>query len=174
MPPARPDAISTSPDRPLRWPDAEADAWLGLLATHRRLTRELDAELEAEHGLSASELGVLTRLAGSPEGRMRLSALAEDCDLSLSRVSRVVDALEARELVQRRPCPSDARAINAHLTPAGRTLALAAQATHFVGVRERFLDRLSESELHALGTIFTRLAGDERARVDEDSCPSGA
>jgi len=25
-------------------------AWIGLLATHRSLTRELDAELEAAHG----------------------------------------------------------------------------------------------------------------------------
>src|SRR5947208_682903 len=34
------------------WSDTHADAWIGLLETHKSLTRVLDAELEAEHGLS--------------------------------------------------------------------------------------------------------------------------
>src|ERR1700683_3170564 len=73
-----------------------AAAWIGLLATHRTLTRELDARLEATHGLTLSGLELLVRLANAPDHWLRLSALAQGAGLSLSRVSRIVDSLEAR------------------------------------------------------------------------------
>jgi len=141
-----------------QWSRTYADAWIGLLATHRRLTRELDSELEAAHGLTLSGLELLARLASAPERRLRLSALAAEAGLSLSRVSRIVDALEGRRLVERRPCESDARAINAQLTAEGLELARAAQATHLAAVRARFFDRLSNREIAALSGIFGRLA----------------
>jgi len=143
-----------------QWSPTYADAWIGLLATHRRLTRELDAELEAAHGLTLSGLELIARLASVPDRRLRLSVLAADAGLSLSRVSRIVDALEDRGLVERHPCPADARAINAQLTAAGLELARAAQATHLAAVRERFFDRLTEREIATLAGIFGRLSPD--------------
>src|SRR5919199_4711831 len=113
-----------------RWSKPSADAWIGLIETQRRLTRELDALLEQRHGINLSELEVLGRLAAADDRRLRVSALAEGTGLSVSRVSRVIDALERRGLAERRPCPGDGRAINAHLTAAGLSLARAAQADH--------------------------------------------
>jgi DNA-binding MarR family transcriptional regulator len=84
--------------------------------------------------------------------------LAGEAGLSLSRVSRIVDALEARRLVERQPCPGDARAINAQLTPPGLELAQAAQTTHLAAVRERFFDRLSAREIEMLAEIFPRFS----------------
>ncbi|MGA2007678.1 MAG: MarR family winged helix-turn-helix transcriptional regulator [Solirubrobacteraceae bacterium] len=142
------------------WSHEYAAAWIGLLATHRRLTRELDAELEAAHGLTLSGLELLARLASVPEHRLRLSVLAAEAGLSLSRVSRIVDVLEARGLVERQNCPADARAINAQLTDAGLVLAQAAQSTHLAAVRERFFDRLDEREIATLAEVFARFAPD--------------
>jgi DNA-binding MarR family transcriptional regulator len=142
------------------WSHECAAAWIGLLATHRRLTRELDAELEAAHGLTLSGLELLARLASAPERRLRLSALATEAGLSLSRVSRIVDALEARGLIARQPCPADARAINAQLTSCGLELAKSAQSTHLAAVRERFFDRLDEREITTLAEVFARFAPD--------------
>jgi DNA-binding MarR family transcriptional regulator len=139
-----------------QWSAVHADAWIGLLQTHRQITREVDAELESEHGLTLSGLELLVRLAASPERWLRLSALASQTGLSLSRVSRIVDALEGRGLLARRSCPSDARAINAHLTPAGNELLSAAEATHFAAVQQRFFDHLSATEIETLATIFAR------------------
>jgi DNA-binding MarR family transcriptional regulator len=143
-----------------QWSRTYADAWIGLLATHRRLTRELDAELEAAHGLTLSGLELLARLASAPARRLRLSVLAAEAGLSLSRVSRIVDALEGRGLIERQQCPSDARAINAQLTAAGLELARGAQATHLAAVRERFFDHLSGREVAALAGVFGRLSPD--------------
>ena len=140
------------------WPQVAADAWIGLLQTHRQLTRQLDAELEARHGLGLSGLELLGRLAAAEDHCVRLSTLAEQVNLSLSRVSRIIDALQARQLVERRQCRMDARAINAQLTPAGLELARAAQRTHFDGVQQRFFDRLSPEEVATLAGVFNRFS----------------
>ena len=58
------------------WSERHADAWIGLLETHKQLTRMLDAELESRFGLSLSGLELLARLAAAPDRCLRLSALA--------------------------------------------------------------------------------------------------
>ena len=143
-----------------QWSQRYAASWLGLLATHRRLTRELDAELESAHGLTLSGLELLVRLASADDHRLRLSVLAGEAGLSLSRVSRIVDVLEERGLVERQPCPADARAINAQLTADGLKLAQAAQSTHLAAVRARFFDQLSEPEIATLAEVFGRFSPD--------------
>jgi DNA-binding MarR family transcriptional regulator len=141
-----------------KWSDTHSDAWIGLLETHKRLTRALDAELEASHGLSLSGLELLGRLAAAEQRHLRLSALASACGLSLSRVSRIVDLLENRGLVERRPCSEDARAVEAHLTDAGLMLARDAQAAHFASVQRQFFDQLEPGQVNALAEVFGRLA----------------
>jgi DNA-binding MarR family transcriptional regulator len=152
------------PDGVAQWPQTHADAWIGLLETHKRITRALDAELESRHGLSLSGVEVLGRLAAA-EGRcLRLSALAAETGLSLSRISRVVDLLQRRGLVIRRPCAEDARAVEAHLTTVGLTVARDAQATHFAFVQGHFFDQLSAAELATLAVVFARFAPRSAAR----------
>src|SRR4051794_2669378 len=116
------------------WSDTHKDAWIGLLETHKRLTRALEAELEAEYGLSLSGVECLGRLAAAGEERsMRLSLLATETGLSLSRISRIPDTLVTRGLVERRSCDYDGRAVHAQLPPAGLTLVREAQSKHFAG-----------------------------------------
>src|ERR1700722_16405462 len=93
------------------WSPRHAEAWIGLLETHKQLTRLLDAELESRYGLSLSGLELLARLAAAPGRCLRLSSLAAEAGLSLSRVSRVAVLLEARGLIERKPCAEDARAV---------------------------------------------------------------
>ena len=140
------------------WPDSHAGAWFGLLETHKRLTRQLDAELEAEHGLTLSALEVLSRLASAERRRLRLSALATACGLSLSRISRIVDALEKRGLVARCAVETDARAVEGSLTPQGLELVRRSQATHFASVQRLFFERLSDTQITELAGIFSRFA----------------
>ena len=140
------------------WTDTHKDAWIGMLETHKRLTRALDAELEAEHGLTLSGAECLGRLAAADGRALRLSALATETGLSLSRISRIVDTLESRSLVERRSSPEDARAVEAHLLPAGLELVRRAQASHFQSVQERFFEQLSGEELEVLARVFQRFA----------------
>ena len=132
-------------------------AWRGFLRVHSALTKELDAELMAEHGLSLSSYEVLLFLAESPEGHVRMSDLADSVLLSRSGLTRLVDRLERDGLVRRESCPSDLRGFNALITDAGRELFAAARRTHLAGVRERFLARFSEDELLTFAGFWERL-----------------
>jgi DNA-binding MarR family transcriptional regulator len=117
------------------WSDTHTAAWIGLLETHKRLTRELDAQLQAEHGLTISSLELLSRLATADDQMLRLTTLADAAGLSLSRVSRILDGLESRGLVERRADADDARAKQASITPSGVELLHAAENTHKSGVQ---------------------------------------
>jgi len=86
-----------------------------------------------------------------------LSAIAGATGLTLSRISRIVDAFEKRGLVERRTCPEDGRATNAWLTDAGLELAREAQAAHVADVQRVFFDVLSAADLEALAGAFARL-----------------
>jgi DNA-binding MarR family transcriptional regulator len=144
----------TGRDGLVRWSDTHAAAWIGLLETHKQLVRELEAELEAEHGLSLSGFELMSRLARADGRMLRLTALAEAAGLSLSRVSRILDMLEKRGLVERRADTDDTRAKNALLTQQGLDLLRAAQKTHFAGVERLFFDRLREQDVETLARVF--------------------
>lgn len=136
---------------------AELAAWAGLLETHQRLARELDAELEQAHGLSLGDYDVLIQLADAPEGHLRMTELAEAVLITRSGLTRLVDRLERRGLVERVRCPSDGRGLWAALTDAGRARLREARSTHLAGVRRRFLEPLAGEDIEQLAAIWSRL-----------------
>ena len=80
--------------------------------------------LEPVDGLTVSMLGIMGRLARAERRTLRQTDIASAMGLSFSRISRLVDTLSARGLVERRPCPTDARAVNVTLTDDGLELTL--------------------------------------------------
>ena len=95
---------------PARLLDAEElAAWRGMLRTHARLTKALDVELVSAHGLPLTSYEVLLHLADSPDGRLRMSELADSVLLSRSGLTRLVDRLERQGLLGRESCPNDRR-----------------------------------------------------------------
>jgi DNA-binding MarR family transcriptional regulator len=135
----------------------ELDAWRGLLRVHAGLIKELDAELEREHGLPLSSYEVLLHLDNAPDRRLRMSELADSVLLSRSGLTRLVDRLERDGLIERASCPSDARGSFAVLTPRGRAALRRAAPTHIAGIRDRFLSAFSESELRWLTAFWERV-----------------
>jgi DNA-binding MarR family transcriptional regulator len=138
--------------------DTESRAWVGLLHAHASMVKQLDTELVAAHGLSLSAFEVLWRVAAADHGRLRMTELAELVLLSPSGLSRLVDRLEADKMIERVSCPEDGRAINATITELGRTKLAESQATHFEGIRRRFLSNFSEAEVGQLADFWLRLA----------------
>jgi DNA-binding MarR family transcriptional regulator len=132
-------------------------AWEGLLELYGRLRGGAAEALERNAGLGISALGLMGRLTQAPDHTLRQVELAEAMGLSLSRVSRVLDDLQHRNLIERRPCPSDARATNIVLTPAGLDLTAQAQATVFDYVDTHFAARLEPEEVEVLAGAFARL-----------------
>jgi DNA-binding MarR family transcriptional regulator len=162
--PAPETPFSVGSDGVAGWSALHAGAWIGLLETHKRLTRELDAELDSKFRLTLSELELLGRLGAAPGRCLRLTSLALACGLSLSRVSRLAAGLERRGLIERRPCEDDGRAVEAHLLPVGLELLRDAQEVHFASVKRAFFDHIEESELRTLSAVFARLAAPRAAQ----------
>ena len=137
--------------------ELELDAWRGFLRTYATLVRELDEELTERHGLPLSSYDVLVQLDEAPDGRLRMSHLADAVLLSRSGLSRLVTRLETQGLLERVDCPSDARGAFAAITDKGRRRLAEARATHRAGVRKRFLDKLGEREQRQLARVWSRL-----------------
>jgi len=147
----------TEPAGAQKLDDRELRAWRGMLRVHATLTKALDAELEAAHGLPLSSYEVLMNLADAEGERMRMSDLAAMVILSRSGLTRLVDRLEREGLIARESCPSDARGSFATLTAAGRRKLDAARATHLAGVRSLFLAHFSAEEQELLATAWERV-----------------
>ena len=128
-----------------------------MLRIHAHVTHELDAELTRLHGLPLSSYEVLLYLADAPDGRMRMSELADSVLLSRSGLTRLVDRLERDALLERERCEEDARGYFAAITDKGRTLFDEARRTHLAGVRERFVSRLSREDLRTLGELWEKV-----------------
>jgi DNA-binding MarR family transcriptional regulator len=137
----------------------ELRAWRGLLRVHAQLSKALDAQLDAAHGLPLTSYEVLMYLSDADGGRMRMNDLAASVLLSRSGLTRLVDRLERDGYLERCSCAHDARGAFAVLTPAGREKLEAARETHLAGVRELFLSRFSDEELDALGSAWDRVLG---------------
>ena len=135
----------------------ELRAWRGLLHVYAQLSKALDAQLVAEHGLPLTSYEVLMYLSDADGGRMRMNELADSVLLSRSGLTRLVDRLERDGYMERCSCAHDARGAFAVLTPAGREKVEAARVTHLAGVRQLFLSHFSEEELDMLGDAMDRV-----------------
>lgn len=130
--------------------DPRLRAWIAFLQAHAVVTRRLEAELQAERGLSLADYDALVQLAIADERRLRMSELADRVVLSRSGVSRLVDRLVADGLVARRACPTDARGAWAELTPAGLDRLREAAPVHLRGVDDHFLSPIPEADREGL------------------------
>lgn len=132
-------------------------AWRTFLHAHAHVMRRLEAELEESHRLPLASYDVLVQLAGAPDRSLRMSELAQAVLLSRSGLTRLVERLEREGLVERSPCPSDARGTLATLTETGRNRLRDASSTHLRGVAEHMVDKFTPDELDTLGELLGRL-----------------
>ena len=136
-----------------------AQAFVALLRAHSALTRQLNAQLQAEHGLTISDFEVLLRLARAPDRRMRRVDLAQEVLLTASGITRLLDGLERAGLVRRDLCTADRRVVYAVLTDEGLAKLRTAAETHFGQLEELFGGRFDAAELTELASLLTRLGG---------------
>ena len=147
----------------------ELDAWKGFLRGHAAITRALNAELTATHGLTLNDYEVLLVLAHAPERRLRRVDLAQRLLLTASGITRLLEGLERAGFVRRAACDSDGRVVYAELTEEGHEQLRAAARSHLDGVHRLFGERFSDDELATLAELLGRLPGS----APVSSCTSG-
>jgi DNA-binding MarR family transcriptional regulator len=151
--------VTATRDKP-RLTERELSVWRTFLRVHASLTRRLERDLLAENDLPLASYDVLVQLAEAPQGRLRMTDLADRVLLSRSGLTRLVDRLVAERLAERQSCPSDARGTFAVITDAGRVRLREAAETHLRGIHEYMISRLPAEDLDALGALLNRLLPD--------------
>jgi DNA-binding MarR family transcriptional regulator len=140
----------------------------GLLRAYGRLTRELNAGLLADHGLTINDYEVLLHLAGAPGRRLRRVDLAERVILTPSGITRLLDGLEAGGLVERAACAEDRRAVYAVLTDTGLERLREASRSHVAQIDALFAESLDETERLQLADLLERLCAGVAGSCEPD------
>jgi DNA-binding MarR family transcriptional regulator len=136
--------------------EVELAAWRGLVRVHAALAKELDAELDARHGLPLTSYEVLRSLRKAPHGKLRMAELAEHALLSRSGMTRLIDRLEREGMVSRTTCDKDGRGCYAVLTEQGREAVDRARSTYIAVVRSGFVSHFSVEEMQDLAALLAR------------------
>lgn len=147
-----------------RWgPEAASGmaVYVAIMRSHQLLDSQVN-EVMRTFDLTFARYEVLSWLATDPESSLALSWISRTLRIPPATVTNLIDRLEADELVQRVPHPSDARTTLAEITPQGRRLAeattraLNATVYEVVGLSEPDRGRLVDllAQLRASGNEF--------------------
>jgi len=134
------------------------DAWESLLAAHAVLMKRFAAE-DIWADVSMRQYDVLYTLSKCAEP-INLTELNRHVLLSQPALSRLVDRLAERGLVERCADPADGRGVRVSLTGDGRAVQRAIGRRHARGVARAMTAELSAAELAQLETICRKLAGE--------------
>ncbi|MEU8707499.1 MarR family transcriptional regulator [Streptomyces sp. NPDC048565] len=140
----------------------DLDTWpAGIVGRVQRLSRTLERELrqfDTRHGLESGEFDVLTTLRRSgPPYRMTAGAFLKASMITSGAVTRRIDRMEARGLVERvRPQGGDRRSVQIQLTEKGKREADALFPQHLEN-EIRMLSALSQEESDELARLLRKL-----------------
>jgi DNA-binding MarR family transcriptional regulator len=148
---------ATPADPPADEVDDPVAPWRALLRAQDAVVRSIEDDLARAGAVNLSWYDVLLELNGAPDRRLRMQDLAARTVLSRSRVSRLVDELVDRGLVERQPDPADGRASFAHLTAPGRDALRAAAPVYVDGIERHFTTHLDAHERAVLTTALQRV-----------------
>ena len=133
------------------------DAWEALLSAHAVLMKQFAGpDIWAE--ASMREYDVLYTLSKCAEP-VRIGELNRHVLLSQPALSRLVDRLAGRGLIDRRPDPADGRGVLLSLSAAGRAVQRRIGRRHARGVARAMTAGLDPAEIRQLETICRKLAG---------------
>ena len=141
---------------------------LTLLHDVARMQRTRFDQWARNYGMTRAQGLILLRLEGQPG--LSQNEMAALCEVEPITVGRLVDRLEARGLIERRPDPGDRRIRRLHLLPAAAPI-LAAINDYRLELRAFMTDGLDEAAqetvvdalLHMKAKLSTETTGRMRA-----------
>ena len=131
-------------------------AWEALFRAQVSVMRELHAAFPTDE-ISFNEYDVLFNLSSQPERRARIRDLTRHLLLTQPSISRLVDRLAAKGVVEKLSDPGDGRGIIVSMTSTGYDLYRRTAVSHASAIRSRVGGSLDHDELVALTDLCTRL-----------------
>ncbi|WFR66727.1 MarR family winged helix-turn-helix transcriptional regulator [Curtobacterium flaccumfaciens] len=141
-------------------------AWEALFRAQVTVMRALNAEFPGGE-ISFNEYDVCFNLSTQPGRRCRMRELTGHLLLTQPSVSRLVDRLTARGIVEKQPDPTDARGVIVALTPHGFDVYRSVAVQHAQTIADQVGAGLDDDELRTLTELCTKLrtaAGSTRRR----------
>ncbi|WP_284984631.1 MarR family winged helix-turn-helix transcriptional regulator [Arthrobacter sp. efr-133-TYG-118] len=133
-----------------------AETWESLFRSQVAVMRRLQSG-QAFKKLPIKEYDVLFTLSRCPTGKLRLNEINDHVLLSQSSLSRLVDRLEKRGLVERSIAPDDGRGILLGLTAAGQELQKEIGREHIRDIAELVAPALTAEEQRELLRLTEKL-----------------
>jgi DNA-binding MarR family transcriptional regulator len=137
----------------------------------RLIRTEVDRRARA-HGMTRAQWAILIRLDAQP-GLLQ-KELAELLEVEPITVARLIDRLESRFMVERRPDPTDRRCWRLHLTDASRPLLgeIGVQLDEVAGILCADLDPAALEQVHAALERMRDRAQDHRNAAPDPTAHS--
>lgn len=134
------------------------DIGILLLLAEQEFVRELREQVAAQgYDDQGRSDGFVFRTLN--DGPTTITGLAERLHITKQGASQIVDDMERRGYVERRPDPTDARARLLHLTERGKGALAAARKFHQTYER-RLRKRLGDEAVDTLRDVLTDMAGE--------------
>lgn len=144
------------------------NAWEALFRAQVTIMRELTACFPSGE-ISFNEYDVLFNLSNQPEKRARIKELTQHLLLTQPSISRLVDRLVSKGIVEKQPDPGDARGIVVAMTALGTDLFRRTAVRHADAISRRVGGTLDHDELEQLMALCTKLRlGPTIADVEPD------
>lgn len=138
--------------------DEQQQLWQDLRTVVVALPTLLDRQLQRDEGISNFEYSVMARLSMTETHTMRLSDLAEQCNSTQPRLSKLMVRFEQQGWVTRCPDPDNGRYTLAILTDAGLQKVEHSAPAHVEQVRQLVFDPLSAAQQRHLSAALARIA----------------
>jgi DNA-binding MarR family transcriptional regulator len=132
-------------------------AWIGLLRAQRSVVARVEARLKAAGLPPLSWYDALWELEKAGDAGLRPCALERAMLLEQYNLSRLVDRLHRKGLVEKLPCPEDRRGSVLAITETGRALRQQMWATYAVAIAAEFGVHFTPAEAATLAALLSRL-----------------
>ena len=133
-----------------------SETWESLFRAQVGVMRRLRQD-PAFRELPISEYDVLFNLSRCSTGWTRLNELNQHLLISQPSLSRMVDRLESKDLVRRRPAQNDQRGVEVSLTETGRAVQRQIGAAHVRRIQEVVSPVLTPEEMEQLKMLTDRI-----------------
>ena len=134
-------------------------AYLSFTEVAALLRPAVEQQLRDAGELSYVQFQLLARLGDAPDGRLRMTDLADGVVYSRSGLTYQAQVLEQRGLVTRGPSPDDERSTVVSLTDAGRDALAAVLPGHIATVHGLLFAHVSDDDAAQLADILGRISG---------------
>jgi DNA-binding MarR family transcriptional regulator len=129
--------------------DPRLDAWRSVVTSHAAVTERVQRAFAAADLPPLSWYELLRAVKRSPNGRPRMSELADYLTLSRGGITKLVDRLQEAGYLERVSCADDRRALQAELTAAGERMLEEMEAI-YAGELDRHLKTLTGEEANLI------------------------